>query len=278
MIDESVREEVVALSEKGVSIATIARQLGISRGSVYGILNGDGSGDDQPRGRVLNDGDLEDDQRDEVKHRTHRLRPAKGKGGPMSTLKEDAYGSLQYDFKTEMLQDEREEYRERKNRARKEELEQERLEKLERFRIVEQQRQAAEREVKARVVIQKIKNAVLPLAARDVYPTLVMASIYQEIEKILGRMDLLGIPLSELVILGTDIKNRILSQNIEAVRQSASEYLARQALCQVKQWIKDTYSDYREHGGELPMRDFILDNAGDLSPERQREFLNSIGL
>lgn len=50
MIDESVREEVVRLKEKGVSIATIGRQLGISRGSVYGILNGD-LGNDQPSER-----------------------------------------------------------------------------------------------------------------------------------------------------------------------------------------------------------------------------------
>ena len=50
MIDQGVREEVVRLKEKGMSIATIARQFGISRGSVYGILNG-GSGNDQPRER-----------------------------------------------------------------------------------------------------------------------------------------------------------------------------------------------------------------------------------
>lgn len=216
--------------------------------------------------------------------RQSSIRPIKGRGGPMSILKEDAYKSEQYDFKLEMLEDDREEYRERKNRARREGAEQARLEKLERFRIVEQQRQAEAKLLKSRTIIQGVKDAVLPPAAKDVYPALVMASIYQEIEKVLGRMDLIGVPLSELVILARDIEERIIGQNADACRESASNYLrglAEIKLNQVMEMQRENFKKlYRESGSKLSYRDFMVAEINRYAPEKSKreEILSMIGV
>lgn len=194
--------------------------------------------------------------------------------GPLVNQMKDELESSRIEFEIEKIQDARAKWQERKSREEKERAEQERIQRLEELQVREGQRQTGERERESRFIIQRVKESVLPLSAKAVLPASVMSAIYAEVEKTLSRMNLVGIPLSELVILGTDIKNRIIGANAEMVRQSAYEYLMAFSRNGLKETVKQMYNDYREHGGELSLRDFILANAS--SPDERETLLSLI--
>jgi hypothetical protein len=265
MLTDEEKDKILELKGQGYSDFKIGKMLGVDAKTVRKYSK--------------------DDEENEINHpsslknsepREPSIRPVKGKGGPMSTLKQDAYQSAQYDFKLEMLRDEQEEYRERKNRARKEEQEQEKREKLERFRIAEQQRQAEEREKKARVVIQQVKEKALPVAIRQTFPRHIMALIYLEIEKVLSKTDVIGFSENELVILAEGIRDRVIEQNIEEIREGLYEYSVNLCLTGVKEVWKNIYDKYRMDGGDLSYRDFIFACASRLPPEKREQVLSVI--
>jgi hypothetical protein len=113
---------------------------------------------------------------------------------------------------------------------------------------------------------------------KAILPNHIMAAIYLEIEKILSRMDLPGLPFDELVILAKGIKNRVIEQNHEAVRQALYEYFINLSRKELKECLKHMYNDYMMDGGELSYRNFIISNASRFPPEKREQFLSMIDL
>lgn len=173
------------------------------------------------------------------------------------------------EFEIEKVEDARGKWQERKGREEKERAEQEKGQRLEELRVRETQRIQMEIEERERAIIQRVKEAVLPLSMKQVLPAHIMSAIYQEIEKILSRMNLVGVPEDELVILAKGIKDRVIQQNDETVRQALYEYFTDLARKGVKEVLKDLYNKYRMGGGELSLQDFLA-NASSSPDERER--------
>lgn len=187
----------------------------------------------------------------------------------------DELETSKVEFEIEKIEDARSKWQERKDRERKEKAEQERAERLEEHWVREGERQTEEKEIQKRNVIQKVKNHVIPAGMRAFIPAHILAFMYQEIEKVLSRMDVLGLPFSELVVLAKSIRDRVIEQNSESVRQSVYEYLMALSRNGLKECLKQMYNDYMMDGGELSYRGWILTNT---PPENQRQLLELINL
>jgi predicted transcriptional regulator len=259
MLNEEIVEQIRKMKDEGKGISSIARELGLSRPTVLKYLGELGTNE---TGEAYS--------RKGLRGREH----LSSRSGSLVQSMRDELETSKVEFEIEKIEDARSKWQERKDRERLERVEQEKGQRLEELRVRETQRIQMEVEEKERAIIQKLKQKILPLSAKQVLPASVMSSIYSEIEKILSRMNLIGVPFDELVILGQDVKNRIIAANAEAVRQSAYEYLTGLSRQVLKESLKQMFSDYRESGGELSFREFILANAN--SPDERETLLGLI--
>ena len=199
----------------------------------------------------------------------------RGGSGLVQGLRDELEAS-RVQFEIEKLTDLKQKWQERQDRERKEKVEAERVKRLDEFLVRESQEQTAETEAKARAIIQKVKNEVLPVEMKDMIPVHIMAYMYQEIEKVLSKMDVLTLPFHELTIIAEGIKDRLIEQFSEELRPAIHDYFITLARQQLNESWRLLYHSYRERGGTLPYRNFILSLISKYPIEKQRQFLQVV--
>jgi hypothetical protein len=147
------------------------------------------------------------------------------------------------------------------------------MQKLEEFQITQEQRQAAEKTAKARAIIQRVKDEVLPIEMKVVIPPHILSLIYMEMEKVLSKMDIRSLPFSELVLIGEGIKDRLVGEFLDELRPAFHHYFLSIAQKQLNQSMRLTYQAYTKAGGPLSYRDFLCSClAGRPADEIERFF------
>jgi transposase len=251
MIDEGVREEVIKLREKGLSIATIAKQFGISRGSVYGILNGDGSDhDDIPltkQGRRLT-GTSTASLREEIEARK------------LSKV-------LAHMDATELAEEEKTERKERERRQ--EEM------------IIRLKEEQDERRKKERIEkIRRVKQVVIPSLFSSV-PSEILTAAFIEIDNTLNQLDVDNLSDSELQTYARSGRQKVFSspEHNRRVRFALRQAAAEMAFEVIDKILEDGLRVHQQCGGSLKTKDEYLNYyfAG-LNSESQKNFVREMTL
>jgi hypothetical protein len=196
--------------------------------------------------------------------------------GPVSSRKEDEYRASLIDFKMERLNDEREEYRERRDRDRREKLEAERIQRFDEFQVREEQRQIEERQARVRDIIQRVKYTILPKGMDEIIPAHILAYAYQQMEKFLSRTDVCSLPFDELVIFAQGIWDRCSEEFADELAPRARDYLLKLARKQLNQGMRLSYQAYTMRGGSLSYRDFLFSIVAKRTPDKREWFFDMV--
>lgn len=148
---------------------------------------------------------------------------------------EDELKASRVEFEIEKLQDAKEKWMERKNREKKEEEQSEQALKFQELALRQRQHEDEKRQREVRARIQQVKNAVCDDLERKAIPAPILAMLYQEIEKLLGRMDVLSIPLDELLIYSHGIKEKLYKQFANEILQ----HVQRQAVETINEYLNE---------------------------------------
>jgi hypothetical protein len=240
VLTDEEKEKILELKGKGYSDFRISKELGVDRKTVKRYSGDDGEDNIEPLS-------IPKDRESFI-----RERPVRGKGGPMSTLKEDAYRSAQYDFKTEVLEDERNEYRERKDRELKVRLEEERRRQQEE-NLLRQRQEGEERRKRERMLkIQKMKMIAIPAPLMATIPPHILSLTLSEIENGLAKVDIDSLSERELLIHAEAIRSRVWSDpainrevkaaGMRAIFESLETYLNQEYETAVKKGYTKSFS------------------------------------
>lgn len=207
----------------------------------------------------------------------------------------DELESARVEFEIEKIEDARTKWAKRKNEETVMKLEAEQAQRLEELLVREQGRREEEMRAKARGIIQRIKEQIVPIALQKTFPKSILGIIYLELEKLFSRMDVIGFSEDELIVLGEGVRGRIIKENYEEVRQSICGYtvgLAQMALNQaypkIVEGVRQAYREYMAIGGRLPYSDWIVVEfdkcakikgwSGEHSKEVKTEYLRLMGV
>lgn len=273
MLNNGDAGKVQELRNRGFSISKIGREMNIDRKTVRRYLQEENDRTEPSRSIPQNGTVPIKRDREEFHQAT-----LKGVSGSLVQFLKDELEADKINFEIEKLKDARSQWEERKNWEKREKAEQERIQRLDELRVMEGQRQAAEREEKARIIIQKVKEMVVPFSMRTAVPSYILAVIFGEIEQMLSKTDVLGLAFDELVILAEGVKIRILGQ--EEIRQALGNHILGIVEEQLRRIVREQNQNfkkfYNESGSKLSYRDFILTELNKFPPERRKEILSLI--
>jgi transposase-like protein len=275
MITNQQRERVRELIQEGVAVNAIAKKLGISRPTIYKVLDENEDGEVQTSSYPPNESLNETTPgRGEIKGRGKRgeTMPKAVSSPLVESLKAELEGA-KVEFEIEKLEEAKGKWEERRDKERREKLEEERSQRLDETMLKMSEQQSQEKQMKIRNVIQKVKNEVLPSHMKSYIPIHVMSHIYGEIEKYLINTNVLSIPFDELVILAEGIMSRIVRELSNEIRPAMQSYLAEQCRELSNKVAREEYRKYCNMGGRLSFKNFVFSVIQRMSEEEQRSLL-----
>jgi len=240
MLTSEEKEKILELKGDGYSDYKIAKELALDPKTVARCLREeevDGSGD----------GFSADGLR-AFKRRRGSI-AARENLGPKSNRKKDELASEQYDFELEKLDNERNDYRERRGREQREKIEAEGLLKLGQFQMGEAQRRREKEQRRIRHKIQIAKAEALE-GLDQILPSVITANVLQEIEGEFSKLKVDEIPSHELVTIAKATRDKVFQDPIftDSVRESLLNYAWQTSTQLLRNQMKKLYQQAIKQG------------------------------
>gem|GEM_PF-6370170 len=109
---------------------------------------------------------------------------------------------------------------------------------------------------KRRSIINKVKSIICPDIEKQVLPAHITAQLLSEISRFLVKVDVLSIPIDELVIFAHDFKTRIWKAHEAEIRESMWTYVNQIGKEVITNEIMNAYQQYRKGGGKLSFNEY----------------------
>lgn len=147
-------------------------------------------------------------------------------------------------------------------------------------RIREKEKRASEEKERIKVLIDRVKEQVLPFSMHTVIPAGVIFVIYKRIEEALLKCDFLNLSGPEAVLIGEDILTQCVNDpDLQPIIQDSLYRFSLEVIRKkINEDLRLAHQEYLKAGGNLSYRDFIFLNLRRYPAERQSQFLKVVDI